>query len=441
MSISTSEPAGKRHAKADPSSVVPWPLGQAHSTGGALHNAEVLKELIQQTQAASPWTWPRHPIFFVADPHADADAFVASLLASGGVARCDPETSDFELTDIGRGAEFIIGGDCLDKGPSGLTLLRALRDLIDSGARVTLLAGNHDVRSMMGLRAIGLKGDPTTEHLFVRLGPKVVSLLREVHDEYLGDGPAPFAVPDEAECRRRLYPSPQWFEAFPRQTEGRLSAGMMRRELFRMRGKLDGFEDACTAVGLNMRQVYAAAVQCRQLFLAEDGEFAWFFRDMQLMRREGSFLFVHAGIDDGLVALIEQLGTDELNQRFHPMAADDPFGLYYGVLGNSIRTKYRSIDLPLTPQGAARARGLGLHAIVHGHHNRTAGQRLVLRQGIMHVESDVTLDRTSRRLAGLTGEGVGVTIIDPAGYVDGLSADYPDIKRLEPAVYLGQENG
>jgi hypothetical protein len=212
---------------------------------------------------------------------------------------------------------------------------------------------------------------------------------------------------------------------------------MVRRELFRMRRKLDDFGDAHATAGLTVRQVYAAACQCQRLFLAEDGEFAWFFRDMQLMRQEGSFLFVHAGIDDGIVALIEQHGINELNRRFHPMMADDPFGLYFGVLGNCIRTKYREIDLPLSRQGGTKARRLGLHAIVHGHRSRTSGQRLVLRQGIMHVESDVTLDRASRRRSGLSGQGVGVTIIDPAGHVDGLSADYPDIKRLEPAAYIG----
>lgn len=71
---------------------------------------------------------------------------------------------------------------------------------------------------------------------------------------------------------------------------------------------------------------------------------------------------------------------------------------------------------------------------------RTAGQRLVLRQGIIHIESDVTLDRNARRREGLAGEGAGVTVIHPSGYVDGFSADYPEIKRFEPALYLGQED-
>jgi hypothetical protein len=441
--MSTSTPQRTRTHLAGPEtrSVAPWPLGQAHSTDESLKDVQDLRAAVRQAQSVSPWQWPRHRILFIADPHADPEAFVASLVASGGVIRRDLDSPAFELTATGREAEFIIGGDCLDKGPGDLALLHTVRQLIDTGARVTLLAGNHDVRTMIGLRALGIEGDPTTEHLFLRMGPKVVPLLREVDDRYLGDGEPPFAVPDEAECRRRLYPSTEWFEAFPLATEGRLSAKALEREMIRMRRKLEGFEDACAAAGLTMRRAYAAARQCQRLFLADDGEFAWFFRTMQLMHREGSFLFVHAGIDDGLVDLIDRHGIDELNRRFHPMAADDPFGLYHGTLGNCLRTKYRSFELPLTAPGAARARRLGLHAVVHGHHNRTGGQRLVLRQGIMHIESDVTLDRASRRREGLTGDGAGVTIIDPAGYVDGLSADYPDVKRLELAAYLERETG
>ncbi len=440
MPITPPLPAWECHPQVRWSSVTPWPLGHAHSTCASLVNTQRLTKILRQAEASSPWAWPRHPVIFVADPHADAEAFVASLVASGCVVSPGANNLDFELTDRGHGAEFVIGGDCLDKGPSNLGLLRAVRHLLDKASRVTVLAGNHDVRLLIGLRALDLERDPTTEHLFLRMGPKVVPLLKEVHDTYLGDAGPSVEVPDEAECRRRMYPSPQWFDAFPQAVERLIPAEMVKRELVRMRRKVDVFEDVCVTSGLSLRQVYAAARHCRQLFFADDGEFAWFFHDMQLMRRHGSFLFVHAGIDDGIVALLEDHGIDEVNRRFHRLAADDLFRLYYGTLGNSMRTKYRACDLPLTAQGAARARQLGLHVVVHGHRNRTAGQRLVLRQGIMHVESDVTLDRNSRREEGLAGAGVGVTLIDPAGYVDGLSADYPDVKRLEPAVYLGQQN-
>ncbi len=412
--------------------VVPWPTGP-HSTDGTLAEPPARELSAHHPVVSVRWSWPERPVAFIADPHADADAFVASLQAADAI---DPDATGpdgFDVSGRGRAMEVVVGGDCLDKGPSDLALLRALKRLIDGGARVHVLAGNHDLRLLMGLRALDGPDDPTTDHLFLRMGPKVVPLLREVFDTYIGDRDPLAGVPGEAVCRRRLYPSPDWFEAFPRVVAGRLSAAMIERELIRMRHKLESFPSACAAAGLSLRQVYAAALQCRRLFAAGAGEFGWFYRDMRLLLRRGSFLLVHAGIDDGIVDLIATQGVDGVNRQFRAQMRDDLFALYYGTLGNCLRTKYRDVDLPLTAHGVARAQHLGVHAVVHGHHNRTAGQRLVRRRGMIHVESDVTLDRNSRRQEGLSGTGAGVTLIDPAGHVDGLSVDYPDIKRFEPA--------
>ena len=54
MPTSTPQPTGKYRAQAEFLSVAPWPLGQAHSTGGALNSTQALKALIQETQAACP---------------------------------------------------------------------------------------------------------------------------------------------------------------------------------------------------------------------------------------------------------------------------------------------------------------------------------------------------------------------------------------------------
>ena len=82
--------------------------------------------------------------------HADADALLNSLEATGGVERrgCSDE---FRVTPRGRSAVFVMGGDYLDKGPSNLRLLRVLKRLLDSDARVVLLAGNHDVRTLLAI--------------------------------------------------------------------------------------------------------------------------------------------------------------------------------------------------------------------------------------------------------------------------------------------------
>ncbi|MGD8558707.1 MAG: metallophosphoesterase, partial [Gammaproteobacteria bacterium] len=78
----------------------------------------------------------------------------------------------------------------------------------------------------------------------------------------------------------------------------------------------------------------------------------------------------------------------------------------------------------------------GVHAVVHGHRNRTNGQRIMLRQGMIHIESDMTMDRNSRKKEGLDGYGVGVTIVRPEGHVIGISTDYPYAKVFEPELYI-----
>lgn len=391
--------------------------------------------IIKRSSRLSPWQWPSSPVFFVADPHADAEAFIASLVASGGVRKTGDQPHHFELTAEGRRSTFIIGGDCLDKGPSNLRLLRSIRRLMDTGARVILLAGNHDLRLLMGIRALGLPRDPTTEHLFLRMGPKAVPLLREVFEHYLSASSLE-GVPSLDECRDRLYPSAEWFTVFPQVAADVISAKAMTKELKRMRKKMTCFEDACAEAGMDLRQVFATAMKCRKLFLEPQGEFAWFFDSMQLIHREGSFLFVHAGLDDRFATLLAEHNEAYLNALYRDMIQSDLFGFYYGPLANTMRTKYRDVDMPLTCRGVEIASRQGLHAVVHGHRNRTSGQCIALRQGMIHIEGDITLDRNSRRKEGLRGFGMGVTIIRPEGRVIGISNDFPYAKVFEPQRYL-----
>ena len=415
-----------------------WQLGKRQSVAKDRSNHHALAEVLERAVSHSPWKWPKRPIYFLADPHADAEAFTASLVASGGVQKTGPGDLNIKLTGAGRKAVFIIGGDCLDKGPSNLQLLRAIRKLMDTGARVKLLAGNHDVRLLMGIRAMALERDPRTEHLFLRMGPKVVPLLKEVHSEYLDGKKSLRGIPTERECRRKLYPSARWFDEFPKEAEWLMGEQTIERELIRMRKKLNNFEDACADAGLSMRDIYATALKCRELFLKPKGEFAWFFRDMQLLYREGSFLFIHAGLDDRIINTIEEESFGYLNRLYRKQVKHDLFEFYYGPLANTMRTKYREVDMPLTHHGVERAYRQGVHAIVHGHRNRTNGQRIMLRQGMIHIESDITMDRNSRKKEGLDGYGVGVTIVRPEGRVVGISTDYPYAKVFEPETYIQQ---
>lgn len=418
-----------------------WLLGKQKSIRKERNQHVAMTRALQQALDQDEWRWPKHEHYFFSDLHADSDAFIASLVASGGIKKTGPGDADFRLTRAGRKACFLIGGDCFDKGPSNLRLLRMIRLLMDTGADVKLLAGNHDIRMQVGIRSLELPPDPRTEHFFIRMGPKAVPFLKEISDQYLQGRRALQDVPNTRECRRRLFPRKRWFLEFPKLARWNLNEQGMERELKKMRSKLETFEASCMRAGLSLRMVYAAAQQWRRLFLQPKGEFSWFFRDMQAVHREGSILFIHAGLDDRTADIITDEGVKHLNRQFHKLLRQDLFEFYYGSVANTIRTKYREADRPLTRRGIRRLHADGVHVIVHGHVNRHYGQRIMLRKGMLNFECDTTLDRGTRRREGLQGGGAAVTIFRPDRTVLGISTDYPYVKVFELGAVLRQLNG
>lgn len=411
----------------------PWLLGRQRSVGKDKANRASSSEILRGLLEQHAWRWPIRPIYFFSDLHADTDAFQASLVASGGVKKTGAKDQDFKLTKTGKRARFIIGGDCFDKGPSNLRLLRSIRQLLDKGARVRILAGNHDIRIKLGIRSVGMERDPLHDHFFIRMGNKAIPFLQEVTQHYLKGKSSLKGIPSSRECRRMLYPPKSWYREFPKMAQWVMPEKRVESEMQRLESKSAGFEAECESAGLSIRQIYAAALKWQQLFLHPKGEFAWFFQRMQLAYQRGSFLFVHAGLDDRAAKLISRHGVKHLNRLFHDHVKEELFEFYYGPLANIIRTKYREVDMPLTRKGSRLIHEAGIHAIVHGHDNRHHGQRIMVRKGIVNFECDATIDRNSRRKEGLQGCGAAVTIFHPDRWVMGISTDYPFIKVFDPS--------
>jgi len=414
-----------------------WLLGGSKSARKEPSLRGTLARELRKALEGKPWQWPKRPVYFFSDLHADTDAFLASLVASGGVKKTGPRDPDFRLTGAGRKARFLIGGDCFDKGPSSLRLLRMIRMLMDAGADVKLLAGNHDIRMLVGIRSLDLAPDPRTEHFFVRMGPKAIPFLKEISTEYLQDRSALQGIPDSRTCRRRLFPRKRWFREFPQLARWDMHEQQLQRELQRMRSKYASFAQGCRRAGMSMRMVYAAARKWQALFLDPAGEFHWFYRRMKAVHRERSFLFIHAGLDDRSAAVIADKGIRHLNRLFREQAQQDLFDFYYGPVANVVRTKYRDADRPLTQRGAGLLQEQGIYAIVHGHVHRYHGQRIMLRKGLLNFECDATIDRNTRSRVGLQGPGAAVTIFRPDGIVLGISTDYPYVKMFQPESLLG----
>ena len=432
---------GQEWVKADlPASARPWAEGKVKSLrqrrSRHKDNCERLVKLIDQHD----WHWPTRPVSFITDIHADTDALIDSLVASGGIHKNGPKDADFHLTKSAKKTRFIIGGDCFDKGPSNLRLLRMLRRLIKRGMNLRLLAGNHDIRVMLGMRSVGKYRTATNEHFFVRMGPKAIPLILELREQYL-DKKSLKRVPSNKRCRGLLYPSAQWQKQFPLIAKDVLSKSNAEREIERLNKKMERLDQLCVEYDLSMKQVYAATLQWQKLFLDPGGEFHWFYDRLRLLYRQGSFLFIHAGLDDNVAELIHRKGFKHLNKRFRKQLKGDDLMFYYGPLANSIRTKYRAADYPLTSKGVRLAHESGVHAIIHGHRNVRHGQRISLRRDMINIECDTSMDRGTRSKEGLKGAGAGVTLIKPREKVIlGISSDYKHAKVFDPSRPCAQEN-
>jgi hypothetical protein len=416
-----------------PLACVPWTPSQTPSSAlpkrpglASDEPYDSAHEDIAKYMRGKAWVWPRQDIFFYTDIHADVLAMRRSLHASGAVELDGPGDLDFKLTPRGRRGRFIFGGDTFDKGPSNLRLLRALARLVELGANVEFLCGNHDLRTYLGLYYFGAKEVPLA-HLFVRMGPKCIPLFREVWDDYLDAGVLA-DVPSESAIRALIFPEPQWWQSFPLYARRRLSVAAIEKEVERIRYKVSKIEARALEMGMSLGMLYAAVRKARELFVDFGGAFAWYFERLKLVTRAGSLLFVHAGVCDESAKILCRIGTQGINTAFFHELKSDPFGLYNGILGNMIRTKYRATDRPFGESGAAALHRAGIYAIVHGHRNVTGGHRTILRNNVLNYECDASVDRNTRLLEGLDPRGGAAMIFRNDGIALGISTDHPAIK-------------
>lgn len=413
-----------------PDTKITWPIIDA-STKKPLP-PDAYHKSVQASSRYCDWQWPDKKIHFISDLHADADALLASLTLSGSIKRTGIKNNNFILTPKGKKHRIIIGGDCLDKGPSNLSLLRTLKKLFLLKKNTVLLAGNHDMRLYMGLKSLQQSDSIASQHFFIRMGNKVLPLFKEVYQEYLADTHEAANLPSAEYCKKQLFPSEQWQNYFTQSNKERLMPRALQREIKKIHHKWQHFESACRQHELSLPMVYLAAKKCYSLFMEMDGEFFWFFNEMKLLHREKSILFTHAGIDNKISRILKSSGIKKTNQLYKELLHKDLCYFYYGSVANALRTKYRKNDPVLTERGVKRMHQMGIHAIVHGHISQSKGQNITLRAGMLHFECDITLDINSRSKAGLCGLGSGFTTISPKGKIQGISGDAPHIKVFQP---------
>src|SRR5690606_8239386 len=160
---------------------------------------------------------------------------------------------------------FLIGGGWFDKGPSNLRLLRTPQHFRSWGAELKSLAGNHDLRMLVGLAYAGRR-ETRFERLVVRMGKKTMRLFKEVYDEYFG-GESPRDVMSDQEFIERFFPRESWYEEFPLAIRGSIPEPKIAKELRRIREKVEELQVAARGYGMSLGALHEVLVKCRQLFL------------------------------------------------------------------------------------------------------------------------------------------------------------------------------
>lgn len=414
-----------------PDRAIDWLDDLARAQGSLAASADIRSALGQ-----GMWIWPSRELVFITDVHADADGLYRSLLR-GGLLSLDAR-GRWQLTSRGRRCTCVIGGDCFDKGPSNLELLVALDHCRQLGLTLVLLAGNHDVRTDLGLRH-ATSSEVHASHWWVRMGLKSLPLLREVLERY-GDEEVEVAS-SESEALSALMPDERWWEEFPRRVRGSISQAAITKELERIELKTRRVMQGAADMGMSAIDLQAATMLARRHLCEAGGEFTWFFDELDLLHRDHALLFVHAGICDGVTARLlgrgphGHRGSDwrALNREFRRLRTDDPLELYFGDLGNVFRTKYRATDHHFSASSGDELVSGGIRAIVHGHVNHDRGQQLSVRHGVVHIECDTSIDRNTRVKEGISApaQGFGVTSFKPRGQVWAASGDHEGVRCLD----------
>ena len=399
------------------------------------HHATAWHPPLNEPFTSPRWHFPQNDTVFFCDLHADADAFLRSLKASYLILQSST-LQHLVLTTQGLSAHIIIGGDCFDKGPSNLKLLSLIGQLRQQGARLTLLAGNHDIRIYAGLLALDHPNDPKQSHFFTRMGRKTSALFAEIFQTYFVDAGLTdddFCALTDSEIKQTLFPAADWAEGFSQQANPHLSAPEIAKEIRQIAFKQADFVNACQEKGLNLQQVYWAVCKARELFISKQGEFSWFFQELTLLHQEGSYLFCHAGLDDRITHWIKTRSIEQVNTQFKTrLQQGDLFNIYYNEFGNVFRTKYRTTDKPLTHQGAATLKAMGIYAIVNGHRSHENGQQLYVRNGLLNFECDTQLNANCRQKSQMANPGFSATVFYSNGVVSAICSELPYIKFFDP---------
>ena len=77
---------GKKWLRAKlPKQVQPWIMGPYNKSVKRDNWISSIRQELREHLSFDSWQWPKRVVYFFSDMHADTDAFIDSLIASGGI--------------------------------------------------------------------------------------------------------------------------------------------------------------------------------------------------------------------------------------------------------------------------------------------------------------------------------------------------------------------
>lgn len=382
--------------------------------------ALVKTDTVQKQIKKWDWHFPKRPVFFTTDIHGDVKALNRSLHHGRiGYGIVDEEAP--ELSHYGSSGTFIIGGDLIDKGPSSVKVLKAVNDLcIKNNVRV--LMGNHDLRTIVGLEGL-YSNNPLAKHSLVRLGSRLVELSIDV------SGNLPYKVYQNGYRRASSdYESvftidEKWERDFRDSVRGALKS-RVEKEIRKTRKKAHELRGAMLQQQMSYILLWKLLDQLYNFMYSLE-----FVKNIEVLYRAGSFLFVHAGLNDTAASYIAKHGVEGLNQYARRSLKTHPFHTYNGWIGDLTRTKnvgYKPSNyFSLTDKGTSLLHSIGIHGFLRGHQSNIKGPTVSAtphKEPLLEIGCDCCMNMNSRREEGVYTPGHSLVRLSNNKVCDALYA-------------------
>lgn len=336
-------------------------------------------------------------VIAIPDIHGEANALLTSLKVSGYIEPKEAKwDGEWHLTEVGKKAHIVFTGDLLDRGSENIGVLEVVKKLRAEGARIEILAGNHEMILLNTLSSshqsdwlhwIGNGGGSVLKELgeHAHISTNAVTILDVLsYLPHMGKYKKNFAEmpPATASCAKLL----GWWK----ENSSKITRTINDPTDQSIRSALEqaSLTDADIAAFGKLQE------QAKETFLVQ---YRGMVESLNLMTIVDDVLYVHASLNEYWIDMLERKGIDGVNREFHtaikdPKILSDMAGST-GKYGDVVWDRDLQKNLKKKPELVRRLKQLGIRMIVHGHTETNGAQMHNTVDNLHIVNGDVSMYR------------------------------------------------